>query len=268
MNFLIRLVALGLALCLPSAAQALEVIGPENRSRLTDRGLEAFLGVGRLICVDPVTGHRTFTTATLVGNRQTIIGVGHFGRSETAAGVRTVSTDHCLFRLYDRHGEPMFESAVIQQRAARPAEDYVPAHSDTPDWVILSLARRAPAAVTPLRLAPVSVRALGRLPGVFMIGHHAAPHIPINDRVFSPDCAPRPFPRSALLFRHSCDTSAGSSGSLLYLETPAGPRAVGINYAYEGEGGLNLGQIFPRDLVAALPPGAIAELEPPAAGAR
>ncbi len=250
-RFLLAVFALGISAALPA-----KVVGEEDRSPLTRENEARFAAVGRVTCVDPVTGARGGTTATLVGDDRTAIGVGHFSRLIAVGQVRFADIGDCRFVLYGADRRPVFSTAIDTVRTALPAERYRTARATIADWAVFRLSQPVPAAIRPLRLRMIDRKELSDLP-VFLIGYHGAPHIPRNEKVHSPDCAPTPAGPSRRFFRHQCDTSVGSSGALLFVETEDGPRGIGINNASDDQSPWNYGQFITPDLAEILPPGSV-----------
>lgn len=62
------------------------IVGADDRAALPLPLEASFSGVGRLVCRDPGRGERFSTTATLVGNRSTLVATGHYGRVKYSAG--------------------------------------------------------------------------------------------------------------------------------------------------------------------------------------
>jgi len=241
-----------LALAWPGHAR---VIGEENRSRLSDANQRLFAGVGKLICVDRRSRIRGTSTATLVGNRRTVLAVGHFRRIFVDGTLTVLPLGRCRFDLFAPDRRRIFSSPLASVSAARPPEAYGRTGTGTADWAVIRLARAVPERIPPIRLRVATYDRLAALTGVFMVAYHDSPNIPDNEKVHAPDCAPRPV--GSRVFAHRCDTSPGASGGLLFVETSRGPRAIGMNNADGVTEDDNFGQLFTDDLMAALPRDAV-----------
>ena len=231
----------------PAAAR---VVGADQRVPLP-ASLEAhFSGVGRLVCRDPDTGNRFSTTATLVGNRSTVLAAGHFGHVERGGRQSAIAPEYCAFELRSSDGTRYFGSLLAPQPVARFSQSREPDPS-TPDWAIIKLREAAPASA-----APVVVRAAGARDmsaRVFMVSYHSSPDAQARQKRYSPECTPSPVAGKPLLFRHRCDTESGSSGGLLFVMTAAGPRAVAINHGSATERDWNYAQAIGSEIVRHLP---------------
>ncbi len=250
--------ALSLALCTTYGGSALlaRVIGPDDRAALPTNLEAEFSGVGRLVCRDPRSGDRFATTATLVGDRSTVLAAGHFGRAERLGRPIDIQHEFCAFELRSSDGKRLFGSLIEGGPTIRFSANAQP-DPLTPDWAILKLRTEAPPSASPVLVRPTSARDLARRPDVFMVSYHSSPEALARTKRLSPSCRPSPVKQSALVFRHSCDTAPGSSGGLLYVATPAGPRAVGINHGSSTEDEWNYGQVISSDIARNLPEGSL-----------
>jgi hypothetical protein len=245
---LIRL-ALGIAAVAASPASA-RVVGADERGPLP-AGLEAqFSGVGRLVCRDPETGNRFSTTATLVGNRSTVLAAGHFGHVERGGRQSAIAPEYCAFELRSSDGKRFFGSLLAPQPVARFSQSREPDPS-TPDWAIIKLRDAAPASAAPVVVRPARARDMSAR--VFMVSYHSSPDALARQKRYSPDCTPSPVAGKPLLFRHRCDTESGSSGGLLFIMTGAGPRAVAINHGSATERDWNYAQAIGSEIARHLP---------------
>lgn len=227
-------------------------IGEENRKPLNDQGHAAFAGVGRVVCKVP--GAPDFTsTATIVGNRRTVVGSGHF-RSPEWRGT-PVPLDDCLYELYDSSGRTTFSSKIRRENTPAPAEEYLRFSTSREDWSVLTLEKEVPSSVPIMPIAGVSLRDLDRS-DVFLVGFHTDPRVSPRRKFVSPNCRPRLYSsrQTVRSFSHTCDTSPGASGSLLYIQTAQGPVAVAIHQGEASDGNdFNFGQIFRPSMIAAIP---------------
>jgi hypothetical protein len=225
-------------------------MGADNRVPLAANLEAPFSGVGRLVCRDPASGERFASTATLVGDRSTLLTTGHFSRVQTPSYTTTIPIDYCAFELRSADGQRVFASPVGRGAGGRFTARDEPSPF-TPDWAILKLATPAPPSASPTRLKPMSAAELARRPDAFMVSYHSVPESAARTKSYSPGCTPMPVRREPLVFSHSCDTESGSSGGLVYIATPSGPRAVGINHGSAIE--RNYGQILTAEMLRSLP---------------
>jgi V8-like Glu-specific endopeptidase len=247
-----RLIAIGVLASLAPVTALARIVGADDRTALPNR-LEAPLsGVGRLVCRDPESGERFSTTATLVGNRSTLLAAGHYGRVQMPGRSSMISIEYCAFELRSADGRRLFGSLVTPQSVARFSARAQP-DPLTPDWAILKLRTAAPAFVSPILMRPIAAGDLSRRSNVFMVSYHSRPEALARLKRYSPACKPLPVSGEPLVFRHSCDTEAGSSGGLLYINPAAGPRAVGINHGSATDREWNYGQVISSDMIGHLP---------------
>ncbi|MDP8912087.1 MAG: hypothetical protein M3N39_00755 [Pseudomonadota bacterium] len=246
---LIALCVLASVAHLPAIAR---IVGADDRAALPPLLEAPFSGVGRLVCRDPESGERFSTTATLVGNRSTLVAAGHYGRVQMPGRSTVIAIEYCAFELRSVDGRRVFGSLVAPQPVARFSARAQP-DPLTPDWAILKLRTPAPLSVSPIIVRPTRAGDLTRRSDVFMVSYHSQPEALARTKRYSPGCKPLPVRGEPLVFRHSCDTESGSSGGLLYIMTPAGPRAVGINHGSATDRDWNYGQVISRDMIGHLP---------------
>jgi V8-like Glu-specific endopeptidase len=244
--------AIGALASLAQVPAAARIVGPDDRSALA-AGLETELsGVGRLICRDPGSGNRFASTATLVGNRSTVLTTGHFA-SVSINGIKVViPTDYCAFELRSADGIRFYASPIVPNPISRFRAQEQP-DPLTPDWAIVKLRTEAPDWVTPVLLKPLKAEELRRSANSFLVGYHSVPEAMALRKRYSPSCRPTPIAGSLLVFRHSCDTESGSSGGLIYMSTDKGPRAIGMNHGSATERNWNYGQMIGGELARNLP---------------
>jgi len=244
-----------LSLCMQPAPGMARTIGPDDRIVLPAARAADFSAVGKMICIDPATRVRVQTTMTLVGDRRTVIGAGHFRRATVDGRVQMIALEHCRFVLYGEKLETRFASGIARVVATGAQQPSRPDIS-RPDWAVLALAADAPPSVRPMVIAPMDKRALSRLDNVFMVAHHLNSPFPTEAKIYSPNCKPNALVRQQSSFMHLCDTGRGSSGGLLFNDGPHGLRAVGINIAESSEN-RNYGQLFQPEALRALPASAV-----------
>lgn len=244
------------AASLASVPAAARIVGADERAPLP-LGLDAaFSGVGRLVCRDPQTGNRFSTTATLVGNRSTLLAAGHFGHVPEGGRDGAIAPEYCAFELRSRDGKRFFASLLAPRPIARFSRRSAPDPS-TPDWAVIRLATPAPASAAPVLVRPTGLRDIAAKGGVFMIGYHSSPEGLAGRKRISPGCMPSPILSEPLLFRHSCDTEPGSSGGLLFVMKPDGPRAIAINHGSATDRDWNYAQPIGSEIARHLPKEAI-----------
>jgi hypothetical protein len=247
-----RLIALCVLASVAHFPALARIVGADDR-RLLPPPLEApFSGVGRLVCRDPVSGERFSTTATLVGDRSTLVAAGHYGRVQMPGRSTVIAIEYCAFELRSVDGKRVFGSLVAPQPVTRFSARAEP-DPLTPDWAILKLRTAAPLSVSPIIVRPMEASKLARRSDVFMVSYHSRPEALARTKRYSPACKPLPVRGQPLVFRHSCDTESGSSGGLLYIMTPAGPRAIGINHGSATERNWNYGQVISSEMIGHLP---------------
>lgn len=240
-----------------AASASARVIGEESRSRLDDANQARFSGVGRVTCVDRRGGVRGYSTATVVGDRRTALGVGHFRRLMIGGVLADVPLEQCRFDLFGADRRRIFSSPIEAVRSALPPRVYRRSSYGMPDWSVFRLSRSVPASVRPISLRVLPAGALNAAEGAFMVAYHDSANIPAAEKVYAPDCRPRQVAGHPTLFEHECDTSPGASGGLLFAAGPQGPVAIGMHTAEGAAQALNLGQIFSRELIGALPTAAV-----------
>lgn len=231
----------------PDAANA-KIIGADDRRPEPD-----FDAVGRLVCIEEATGRRVQSTMTLVGDRKTVIGVGHFGQGSVAGAAGSLPLSSCTFELYGRFRARMFSSRIATVVDARYTFNPTP-NVRTADWTILRLAEAAPDFIQPVKLAPIGLDRLTAAKGLFMVAYHR--DLLPGARVRSPDCDPRALKGEASAFRHSCDTDLESSGGLIFRMGPNGPRGVAMNFAQSSDN-YNYGKLLDPEMVRQLPKGSV-----------
>ena len=247
-----RLIALCVFASVAQLPAPARIVGADDRAALPPPLEAPFSGVGRLVCRDPGSGERFSTTATLVGNRSTLVAAGHFARVQMPGRSAIIAIEYCAFELRSADGRRVFGSLVAPQPVARFSARSQP-DPLTPDWAILKLRTPAPLSVSPIIVRPIKAGDLTRRSNVFMVGYHSRPEALARTKRYSPACKPLPVRGEPLVFRHSCDTESGSSGGLLYIMTPVGPRAVGINHGSATDREWNYGQVISSDMIGHLP---------------
>ena len=247
-----RLIALSVLASVAAVPALARIVGSDDRAALPPSLEAPFAGVGRLVCRDPESGERFSTTATLVGNRSTLVAAGHYGRVQMAGRSKVIAVEYCAFELRSVDGKRIFGSLVAPQPVARFSARAEP-DPLTPDWAILKLLTAAPPSVSPIIVRPVKTADLSRRSDIFMVSYHSSPEALARTKRYSPACKPLPVRGEPLVFRHSCDTESGSSGGLLFIMTGAGPRAVGINHGSATDRDWNYGQVISSDMIGHLP---------------
>ncbi len=231
-----------------------KVVGEDERASLA-ADLEApFSGVGRIVCRDPATGERYASTATLVGDRATVLTTGHFRRVQKPGYTALIPIDFCAFELRSAAGARIFGSLVAPSPIARFTVRAEP-NPLTPDWAVVKLHNPAPQGVSPVMVRPMEAKELARRSDAFMVSYHSFPEAMARTKRYSPRCKPLPVRGAPLVFSHTCDTEPGSSGGLLYIRTATGPRAVGMNHGSSDE--RNYGQIISSEMLRNLPEKAV-----------
>jgi V8-like Glu-specific endopeptidase len=250
--FLLFLAAGGALASLPHVPVAARVVGLDERRALA-AGLETeYSGVGRLVCRDPASGKRFASTATLVGNRSTLLTTGHFATVAIRGSRVVIPTDYCAFELRTADGSRFYGSLIAPNPVARFRAREQPGPL-TPDWAIVKLRTPAPAWVAPVLLKPIEAKELGRRADSFMVSYHSVPDAMALRKRYSPSCRPAAIAGSPLVFRHSCDTEPGSSGGLIFVSTARGPRAIGMNHGSATNKEWNYGQLIGAELARNLP---------------
>lgn len=242
-----------IAVTAPVAGPA-RIVGADDRASLASN-LEAPLsGVGRLVCRDPATGDRFASTATLVGDRSTLLTTGHFSRVRTRGREAVIPLEYCAFELRSAEGGRTFGSLLAPGPVARFSPGAEPSPF-TPDWAILKLMTPAPAAATPATVRPMKAEELAGRPDAFMVSYQSFPIETSRTKLHSPRCNPMPVRGAPLVFSHSCDSEAGSSGGLVFIATRSGPRAIGMNHGSAVE--RNYGQLISAEMLRNLPKSAV-----------
>jgi hypothetical protein len=251
--FFLLAASVALGVQVPAAAR---IVGADERSALAADMEKQLSGVGRIVCRDPASGRRFASTATLVGNRSTLLTTGHFATVAVNGAKVVIPTEYCGFELRSAEGERFYGSLIAPDPVARFQAREQP-DPLTPDWAIVKLRSPAPESVMPVLLRPLKPGELSRRKDTFLVSYHSVPdHLALRKR-FSPSCKPSPVAGSALVFRHSCDTESGSSGGLIYMRTGDGLRAVGMNHGSATDRNWNYGQIIGGELARSLPADAL-----------
>lgn len=235
--------------CLMAGGKArAEVIGEDDRTFLPRSRAQTYSGVGQVICTSP-SGKTSATTMTLVGDRSTVIGVGHYRRD--LANEQSFALDDCQFVLVDRGGTIVFQSSFIGERLAADANRYLENLVEVPDWSVLKLETNAPPWAQPVRLHPLTPSALEAQSHVFAVAFHSAGRRYKLKKLWSPGCVPQSVAGHPYVFLHSCDVSPGSSGGLIFsADAPA--VAIGMINGFSHRFEKNYGHSFSAELIQQL----------------
>lgn len=232
------------------------VIGEDNRRAPATEDSHLESAVGLIFCTRSFDSgrRRSAGTATIVGNRSTLLTAAHVFEDEAGRQGPRVLFDpvqDCVFRQYDSSGETRFE---VEIRRAEMGEFRHNAGAPNQDWAILETAQPLPAPATvipfasrttdPSDLAGLSMR---------MIAFHAdvdrARRMPLlsEGALFRIDYGG--FTRLA----HTADTGRMSSGAAIVHRTPDGQNVVvGVNRSSANFGDFNLAVPLTTELTEAL----------------
>jgi hypothetical protein len=242
-------------LLLTAGANA-SVIGDDDRRAPAAEDSHLQSAVGLIFCTRTFDSgrRRSAGTATIVGNRSTLLTAAHVFEDEAGRQGPRVLFDpvrDCVFRQYDSSGRLRLEVAI---RRAEMGEFRHNAGAPNQDWAILEAAELLPPSATvipfasrtadPSDLAGLSMR---------MIAFHAdvdrARRMPLlsEGELFRIDYGG--FTRLA----HTADTGRMSSGAAIVHRTPDGQHVVvGVNRSSANFGDFNLAVPLTSELTEAL----------------
>lgn len=234
-----------------------DVIGEDSRRAAGPDEAELTSAVGYVSCSRIVDGRLRFSrgTATVVGNRRTILTAAHVLADEAGRRGPRVEFDvpaECVFRQQDALGQP--EAEVAFSRAIVGAYR---ANAGAPDedWAVLTTVEPLPATTTPLRF--------GMLDAADLVAETSVPIAILAFHADLREARRRPlysegrlFPVDYAGFRrlaHTADTGRMSSGGAIVRRTADGLRIViAINRSGANFGDFNLAVPLTGALEAAL----------------
>ncbi|MBX7497005.1 hypothetical protein K3172_14175 [Qipengyuania sp. 6B39] len=160
--------------------------------------------VGQLVCRG--SGWTLETVATLVGDRSTLVGVGHFGTLKKPRGPIHIPAEKCHFTLFDDEGHPAFTSRLRVRRIGGPAG--ARSASFAVDWAIFDLATPAPETALPARLELRSNRFRQQTVTLYRQVREGR-----GKRLARLDCTAWTERETSVLAFHDCPTRPGWSGA-------------------------------------------------------
>ena len=146
---------------------------PDMREYLNAAGEKAFAAVGRTSCFDPATKTANDGTATVVGNRKTLLTVRHFTKVNASDGtLHLFHPSQCTFSLHNARGERYFSSKLSiahsgTDHVGRIGKDY----RDV-DWAVLTLENPVPKYISPMSIQPMDKSELTNLGFTMLVGFH------------------------------------------------------------------------------------------------
>lgn len=232
------------------------VIGRDERRAPDAVDAELASAVGLVSCTREFEGRRRRSagTATLVGNRSTLLTAAHVFEDEAGRSGPHVLFDpvaDCSFRQFDLSGAVAYEVEILH---AAMGEFRHNAGAPNEDWAILRTASPLPrsAAVIPFAAGNAGLNDLDGLP-IRMVAFH----------VDADGFRRTPLVSQGELFRidyggftrlaHTADTGRMSSGAAMIHRTDAGHDVVvGVNRSSANFGDFNLAVPLTRELTEAL----------------
>ncbi len=247
----------GLVLITMTTAQAQGIIGDDSR-RTADAGAADLLSaVGIIACYrrDETRPRPARATATVVGNRSTVLTAAHLFVSDDLSGPRRLEYDaqaHCSFRQYDAEGDLLVEVGFSQAAYGAFTRN---AGLPNQDWAVLKTSEPLPASTRPLAFAALAfddLDARRSLP-IAVVAYHAdlrqRRRVPLlsEGSLFTVDYAG--FRRLA----HTADMGRMSSGAAIVHRTAAGVGlVVGVHRSAARFGDYNLAVPLSLELEEAL----------------
>lgn len=217
-----------------------KIVGRDDRVPLGHARRSLYDGVGQVLCIDQ--GTVVSTTMTVVGNRRTIVGAGHY--RQRASDMSLIPSNACRFRLVSKDGGETFTSSFEELAAERSNQRAVA----EADWAVLRLSADVPRGVRPLELSVLASEDVEAQSAAFSIGFHGAGEKK-GGKLLSPACRPRKVANHPFVFIHSCDALPGSSGALLF--SASNPRTgIGIINGFSRLLGENYGHTIPAAMIA------------------
>ncbi len=215
---------------------------PDMRTYLNAAAEKVFAAVGRINCFDPATGLENFSTATVVGNKKTLLKTRHFTMVDAPDGtLHLFHPSQCTFNLYNAQGRRYFSSKLSIAHSG--TED--PRQTDREgelDWAVLTLENPVPSHVSPMSIQPMDKRELRAVDATVLVGYHG--DVPAKTRkVISNHCYPEGGYTSTMI-AHLCDTGGGSSGALIYKIVKGRPVAMAMNISESIHGNENQALLF------------------------
>ncbi len=225
---------------------------PDMRQNLRANDESLFAGIGKIVCSDGRTSHES--TATVIGDRNTIISAAHFNLvyDDSKRLIKEYRHSDCTFRATYRDGrgnQQTYTSSLNSPTIGATADDM--RRSRYGDWSIFTLdeATPLPRQINPIAVLPLSVPDVAST-GTYLVGYAGDMTNP-SRRFISSNCKAKAFRMSSRMLEHSCDTGPGTSGALIMTDINGVPHAVGIHLA-AGNGNYNIGINFNGALQTAL----------------
>lgn len=219
---------LGIALLFGTSANSTQVFANSSRSQ-PGVSMSTLSAIGQLVCKRG--SRRNVSTATVIEDRSTVLGVSHFQIDPQDNS--TIPLESCHFQLLDRHGEVIFESKL--SLFARGGDGQQIDISRATDWAILALDRPAPRLVHPIQVQ--SDFRFSRSREVRLVGY-SAEYANMQRHFVVSNCEPRFSHARSIVVEHTCRTGPGSSGAPLLATTDNGLVLVAIHTARKASEGL------------------------------
>lgn len=214
--------------------------GAPSASGAVNHAATARPSIGKLICSK---GSRTVaSTATMVLDRKTLLGVSHFNR---LADGTEIAPEKCRFitTAVDSSGAAVTSSSQISIRQVG-GDAFQNQVSRATDWVILNLEGPVPAELKPIAIRD---RASVSTAEVFMAGFTLERGSKVVWRTDFNCSLQSAGPRSALL-NHDCLSGPGASGSPLLAARGSRLEIIGMHVGRTDHGGLavQVSRIVPK----------------------
>lgn len=218
---------------------------PGRTSPLSSSFAQMFAGIGMVTCHRPGGPYRT--QMTVVGDRSTIVGAGHF-LGET--GEPTA----CIFELFRADGTPFFSSSLASATTALPKEAYSKVRpSHLMDWAVARLVTPVPQEIEPIRVARARPSDLAGARNVFLIITRRNPYTGTVTKEVTSHLALNPVSFSDEHFTHDGNTLPTNSGALILVVKENRPVSFGFHVGALDDANLNLAQFFVPAQLALIP---------------
>ena len=224
----------------------------DMREYLNAKDEKLFAAVGRINCFDQRNRARNFSTATVVGNRKTLLAVRHFSilKRPSREAPHFFHPSQCRFYLYNAKGKKYFSSKLSIAHSGTEDPKLVYTNRKL-DWTVLTLKNPVPNHILPISIQPINKGELTDLGPTILIGYHGDTTYPTR-KLVSQYCSPEIRYRSSNVIAHFCDTGGGSSGALIYKLVKGHPLAMAMNISEHRFANENRALLFGPQLQAGL----------------
>ena len=244
------LILLVLAISISGPSTAVPVRPEVANTRFAFRVAGHFTGVGRMWCADRANDGIIPSIMTVVGDRRTVVGAGHFLQASAIKDGKprllSSNVDSCTFQLFNYEGDVIFSSGIESLITGEKEIDvYRTSSFFHHDWAVVTLAQEVPAYVKPIRIHPVDHESVDTIQGALLVSVSKSP--PYWHMV-SEHCSVEAGSVATMfqyhIFRHNCNTEPGDSGALIITVRDGEPWAIGIHNGAIPDYNENFGQFF------------------------